>query len=161
MPPVSAGDKGPKQPYDVEHRPHDVLPSLMDVLSKAVGRASGNDEDRRRQLEGEIADLLPPRRPRGPSASNDPRPATQRTVSDYLRGKRWPNFMDLEHFTAVVALKTGEDRVNLWKLSIDGVEHRLQSPEADERMQAARAVLAAQDAHRLEEPEKPDEQSNG
>lgn len=160
MPPVSAGRKAPKQPYDVEHRPHDVLPSLMDVLSQAVGRASGQDEDRRKRLEEEIADLLPPRRARGTSASDEPRPATQRTVSDYLRGKRWPNFTDLEHFTAVVALKTGEDRVNLWKLSLDGVKERLETPEADERMQAARAAADAQDARRLEGQAKLDARSS-
>lgn len=121
----------------------------MDVLNRAVAQAAGDDAAKERRIQQEIAEALPRRRPRGKSASNEPVPATRRTVSDYLRGKRRPKLDDLELLVAAVALETGENRTKLWRLALDGVDSRVTGK--DEWMQAAEVAAALRDARRREE----------
>ena len=98
----------------------DVIPSLMDVLSKAM-------KDKKREAS-ELERALPKHK---------------RTLSDYLERKRMPVGKNVEVLVAAVSVLTERDRFALWADAVRSARESARRLGEDPRLQDAEVALSA------------------
>lgn len=130
VPPVTAPPDGPS---------YDVVPSLMDLLSKAMEKVEA-DRGTKKAAHKALADHLPVK-------------AAQ--VRRYLRKDgSSPPARELDALVMAVAAETGAKRLDYWRQALANVEDAVKARGGDPRQEAAEgAALAPPPEHDAGEPQ--------